>query len=245
MLDGADGCAYDAVAAAEQQEAIRQAEDLIAWYQARAGDRRLPWRDPGEPWARVVMVEGLLAQTTAATVAAHYQRIFAGVQTGADWLDLDVQERWRRLAPLGYPQLKFWAMDSLARLVGAFMIEPERQCSWIALQALKGVGPYTAGMVATLYGQDAAPVDVNVARVGGRCDRDGDATRWIARVIGAANAMPAHPSDRSWAGYEAICAVLDIGATLCRPRHRECGRCPLMPTCVSAGQAGEQLVMVL
>jgi A/G-specific adenine glycosylase len=237
-----DQALWEAVARDEQQAAQDQAIRLVSWYRERAGDRRLPWRDPAEPWARVVMVEGLLAQTTAATVAAHYQRVFAGVQKGADWIDLDMQERWRRLAPLGYPQLKFWAMDSLARLVGAFMIEPGRQCSWIALQAHKGIGPYTAGMVATLYGQDAAPVDVNVARVGGRCDRDGDAARWIARVIGAANALNVHPPDRWWAGYEAVCAVLDIGATLCQPRRTECGRCPLAEGgCASAFQPGTQM----
>lgn len=262
MADGLAGCSCDARregttgeicpvhghAGAAQDEQIMaqvQARALVAWYRERAGDRRLPWRDPKEPWARVVMVEGLLAQTTAATVAAHYPRVFAGVEHGRDWLELDPQARWERLAPLGYPTLKRWAMDSLAERVGRFMIEPARDCSWEALQKLRGLGPYTAGMVATLYGQDAAPVDANVARVGARCDPDGDAARWIARVIGAANALNVHPPDRWWAGYEAICAVLDIGATLCRPRRTECGRCPLRDTCASAGQPGEQLVITL
>ena len=63
---------------------------------------------------RVALVEGLLAQTRARSVADRYEVIFDGVRTGADWLDLPGEERDRRLTPLGLGKQKRQAVDGIA-----------------------------------------------------------------------------------------------------------------------------------
>lgn len=218
-----------------------QATALIAWYAEHCGERRLPWRERGEPVHRVALTEGLLAQTRADAVAAEYGRIFAGVETVEDWLEIASGERLRRVAPLGLPRHKQAAMDSIALALTDALIDPHLSLAAASLELRHGIGPYMAGMVALLFGNEGAPVDCNVQRVGARCAGDGDAARWMAEVMGEAVEQP-HGTWIAAPGYEACCAVLDIGATICRIDCRECSRCPLQRGCASAARGGDQLL---
>lgn len=218
-----------------------QAAALVEWYAAHYAERCLPWRVPGEPRERVALVEGLLAQTRAGAVAEAYWTIFAGVTTAADWLALSAAERRRRVAPLGLPQHKISALDSIALALTDALTDPSLARTAASLELRHGIGPYMAGMVALFLGYEGAPVDCNVQRVGVRCSADGDAARWMAEIMGAAAGV----APRTWvqsAGYEACCAILDIGATICRIDVRECSRCPLFPGCTSAQRGGDQLL---
>jgi A/G-specific adenine glycosylase len=93
-----------------------------------------------------------------------------------------------------------------------------------ALQALPGVGPYTArAVLAYAFEADAAVVDTNVARVlarvHGRSLRPGEAQA-------AADALL--PAGRAWAWNQ---AMMDVGARCCRPRQPDCAECPFAVVC--------------
>jgi len=219
------------------------AQALLAHW-ALAWDRRgLPWRADAS-LVRKTLVEGLLAQTTAAIVAEHYTRILGDVEHPNDWLDLPLSEQRARVAPLGLPRLKQAALDSLASAFRLRRLRPTRltRRDVAGLADRPGVGPYTAGMIALLHGYEAAPVDCNVQRVGARADAEGNAATWIASVLGEVCAVPETSIDRPL-GYYAISAVLDVGATVCAPVMPDCLRCPLLDCCASAPKLARQQIM--
>ncbi len=96
-----------------------------------------------------------------------------------------------------------------------------------ALEALPGVGPYTARAVAAIaFGSPVGAVDTNVRRVLGRVAA-GDAAAITARdlqVLADAVVPPDRPGD--WTH-----ALMDVGATLCRPRSPRCADCPAVAWC--------------
>ena len=96
-----------------------------------------------------------------------------------------------------------------------------------ALEALPGIGPYTARAVAALaFGLPVGAVDTNVRRVLGRI---------VAGEVGVLDAKSmqqvaddAVPPDRP--GFWTH-ALMDIGATICKPRRPLCEACPAQPWC--------------
>jgi A/G-specific adenine glycosylase len=99
-----------------------------------------------------------------------------------------------------------------------------------ALRELPGFGPYTAGAVASIAFAIRAPaVDGNAARVlsrlflvEGRPQSPGVKARLEALALGLL--------DRSRPG-DLNQALMELGATACRPRRPDCARCPLSGAC--------------
>ena len=89
-----------------------------------------------------------------------------------------------------------------------------------ALRALPGVGAYTAAAIAAIaFDRQAAPVDGNIARILARL-LGLDAVVLRMRNRRAARALaPRRAGDCQ--------ALMDIGATVCRPRGPDCATCPL------------------
>ncbi len=96
------------------------------------------------------------------------------------------------------------------------------------LTELPGVGRYTARAVAAqAWDADVAAVDVNVARVVERVE---------GRRLTTAEAEAASVRiGRPLRGRDRLLALMDVGATLCRPRAPGCRGCPLMRRCATKG----------
>jgi len=95
-------------------------------------------------------------------------------------------------------------------------------------RALPGVGGYTAAAIAAIaFGERAVVVDTNVERVVARLFA---VARPVAEVRGELRALASRitPADR--AGDFAQ-AMMDLGATICRPKAPRCGECPLREDC--------------
>jgi A/G-specific adenine glycosylase len=99
-----------------------------------------------------------------------------------------------------------------------------------ALIALPGIGPYTAGAILSLaFGLDAAVLDGNVRRVLYRLlaleddPRDGKTRDGLWAL-----AEYCIPPGKAGRFNEAL---MDLGATVCKPRGPECSRCPLHSDC--------------
>ena len=97
-----------------------------------------------------------------------------------------------------------------------------------ALEALPGVGPYTARAVAAIaFGQPIAAVDTNVRRVITRLFAEALTPRHLQD---AADALVATDDPATWTH-----ASMELGATVCVARNPRCGDCPVADWCASAG----------
>ena len=202
------------------------ASGVLAWWD---GDRRdLPWRRTRDPWA-VLVSEVMLQQTQVDRVIPKWTAFLdrfpdparcAAAPVGA------VIEAW---AGLGYNR-RGVALHRCARVV-VDEHDGRLPMDLPALLALPGIGPYTARAVLAFAGErDVAVVDTNVARVLAR-----QAGRPLRLVEAQADADALVPSGQGWAWNQ---AMLDLGATVCRARAPDCGRCPVATSCAWRGGAG-------
>ena len=185
--------------------------------------RRLPWRvPPGLPAPDPYFVwlsEVMLQQTTVAAVTPRFLRFVERWPTVAALAaapDAEVLQEW---AGLGY-YARARNLIACARMVAANGGFPRDEAG---LRALPGIGAYTAAAIAAIaFGADATAVDTNVERVVARLHALGDK----AAIHAAAKAMtPAgHAGDFAQ-------AMMDLGATICRPKAPLCGQCPLTADC--------------
>jgi A/G-specific adenine glycosylase len=189
--------------------------------------RRLPWRAaPGDPPPdpyRVWLSEVMLQQTTVAAVIPRFERFVARwptIDALAAATDADILAEW---AGLGY-YARARNLIACAREVAKRGAFPR---SATELKALPGLGDYTAAAIAAIaFGEQVAAVDTNVVRVAGRLH--GIKHPGKAQIHNLVAAMT--PADR--AGDFAQ-AMMDLGATICRPRAPDCGRCPLTRDCTA------------
>ncbi|MGH7860079.1 MAG: A/G-specific adenine glycosylase, partial [Candidatus Binatia bacterium] len=200
---------------------------LLRWYDRH--HRRLPWRETRDPYA-IWVAETMLQQTRSETVLRYYPRFlrrFSDARALARARERSVLAQW---SGLGYYS-RARNLHRAARLVverhgGRLPRDPA------ALRALPGIGPYTAGAVASIAFDLPAPVlDGNVARVLARLFgvrgrvRTGETTRRLWKLA-AALVPKERPGDWNQ-------ALMELGATLCTPRRPVCASCPLRPRCVA------------
>jgi len=211
-------------------EALRA--KLLSWYDANA--RALPWRvGPREHAAgvradpyRVWLSEVMLQQTTVPHATPYFLKFTARWPTVADLAaeaDGEVMAAW---AGLGY-YARARNLLACARAVagdhgGVF---PATEAG---LRELPGLGPYTAAAVAAIaFDQPGNVVDGNVERVMARLfaveaplpDAKPELKRLAASLV-----RDDRPGD--WAQ-----ALMDLGATICRPKAPLCERCPVAEHC--------------
>jgi A/G-specific adenine glycosylase len=175
----------------------------------------------------VLVSEVMLAQTQVVRVAALWPQFmaeFPDVETAANAGPGALIAAWDRL---GYPR-------RARRLWEAAVLVHER--GWPDDYAeLPGVGRYTAGALAAQADdrEDAIGVDVNIRRVVQRL-----AGTTLSAAAAERAAIDAAPSLH---GRDRLLALMDLGATACRPRDPECDMCPLHRACATRGElAGEQ-----
>ena len=166
----------------------------------------------------------MLQQTTVATVKPRFRRFierWPTVQALAAAPDADVLQEW---AGLGY-YARARNLIACARAVAAQGGFPRTEAE---LLKLPGLGAYTAAAIAAIaFGERAVVIDTNVARVVARLhgvDRTLDEARADIRAL--ANSFT--PADRPGDFAQ---AMMDLGATICRPKKPLCGECPLASGC--------------
>jgi len=187
--------------------------------------RRLPWRSPpGAPAPaayRVWLSEIMLQQTTVAAVTPRFERFVARwptIEALASARDEDVLQEW---AGLGY-YARARNLIACAREVAARGGFPTLSSE---LRKLPGIGRYTAAAIAAIvFGEKVPAVDTNVERV-------------IARLFGLAQPSRTEIEQRMLAMMSAdrpgdlVQAMMDLGASACRPKVPWCDICPVRGDC--------------
>lgn len=180
---------------------------LLSWYD-EAG-RELPWRKDHDPY-HVWVSEIMLQQTQVQTVIPYYQRFMTMFPTVNALASAPTEQLMRAWAGLGY----YSRARNLQR--AAQEIVNERHGQWpttaAELQTLTGIGPYTAGAIASIaFGEPVPAVDGNAFRVFSRLmEIDADITKPQTRqlfeqVIGEV-IDPNRPGDFNQ-------AIMDLGSS--------------------------------
>ncbi|MFV1986367.1 MAG: A/G-specific adenine glycosylase [Gemmatimonadota bacterium] len=195
---------------------------LLGWFDER--ERDVPWRGEKDPY-RVWVAEVMAQQTRVDTVASYYARFVDRFPTPATLADARLDDVLKVWEGLGYyaraRHLHSAAREVVERHAGQLPRDVD------ALRALSGIGPYTAGAVASIaFGIPEPAVDGNARRVLSRLfDID---TPTPARLDRVARILLDAAPDRPAALNQAI---MDLGGAVCTPRTPDCGSCPLRREC--------------
>lgn len=199
---------------------------LLDWHQS-INTRSMPWKGIKDPY-RIWLSEIILQQTRVQQGMAYYQRFtvkYPDVNSLAAANETDIFKLWEGL---GYysrcRNLIVTAKTVSGSLKGQFPRSEE------GLLALKGIGKYTAAAIGSFaFGLPLAVVDGNVLRVLARFlgiddPVDQPAVKKRFEVIASEMLGQADP-----ALYNQ--AIMDLGATVCKPGLPDCDACPLSKKC--------------
>jgi len=195
---------------------------VLAWFDAEG--RPLAFRATTDPWA-ILVSEAMAQQTQAARAAEAWGRFVAEFPALAAASPAAVLRAWRGL---GYNRRALALRRAAIAIVD---VHGGRVPSDLdALRRLPGVGPYTARAVAALaFGRRVGAVDTNVRRVINRAvgGRPGAFSAAQLQAVADASVPPDRPGH--WTH-----ALMDVGATFCRPRPPRCEACPARRWCRAA-----------
>lgn len=193
-------------------------DDLLAWYDAEKRD--LPWRADTDPY-RVWVSEVMLQQTTVAAVLPYYERWMERFPTVESLASASFEDALSLWQGLGYYR-RCRNLHAAAKTIVADGW-PSDYKGWLALP---GVGAYTAGAICSIsLGLETPAVDGNVERVYSRIYADNGlnlkpkATDWAMGLV-----LHERPGDVTQ-------ALMELGATVCRPVAPACGLCPVCKVC--------------
>jgi A/G-specific adenine glycosylase len=172
---------------------------------------------------RVWLSEIMLQQTTVAAVTPRFERFVERWPTVRDLAAAEEAEVLSEWAGLGY-YARARNLIACARSVAEQGRFPDQEA---LLRQLPGVGDYTAAAIAAIaFGRPAAAVDTNVERVIARLFALASPSKADIRARLSPWLMQVAPGDLTQ-------ALMDLGASICRPRAPRCGQCPVQGDCAA------------
>ena len=194
---------------------------LLSWYDKEGRD--LPWRVDHNPY-HVLVSELMLQQTQVQTVIPYYQRFIAQFPTVAALAaapEADVLKAWEGL---GY----YSRARNLQKAAQQLMAEHGGEWPTTAPELLKlsGIGPYTAGAIASIaFNQPEPAIDGNAFRVFARlfCIPDDitlPKTRRVFDTLIRQVIDPDRPGDFNQ-------AIMDLGSTYMRAKDPDAAHSPV------------------
>ena len=191
--------------------------------------RPMPWKGEPDPY-KIWLSEIILQQTRVEQGRAYYERFiktFPDVHALANAPEEEVYKLWEGL---GY-------YTRCKNLIATAKIIVEQHHgifpgTYDSIIKLKGIGPYTAAAISSFaFNEKRAVVDGNVQRV-------------LARYFGISTPTDSHEGKKSFSHLaQALIdeqfpgvfnqAIMDFGATICKPRNPLCLQCVQSGDCVA------------
>lgn len=145
----------------EEEKIASFREKLLAWYDANK--RALPWRRTQDPY-KIWISEIMLQQTRVDTVIPYYERFLDWFPIIEDLANAPEEKLLKAWEGLGYysrvRNMQKAAQQIMENHEGVF------PSSYEEISKLKGIGPYTAGAIASIaFALPEPAVDGNVMRV--------------------------------------------------------------------------------
>lgn len=198
---------------------------LLDWYDRNK--RTLPWRDLGDPYG-IWVSEIMLQQTQVTTVIPYFERFMATLPTVSDLASVSETQLHKLWEGLGYYR-RANNMHRAAQIIvedyGGKLPSTRDE-----LIKLPGIGPYTAGAIASMaFGEATSAIDGNVLRIYSRLH---EIDTPIERVVTTSfvNQRVMEDMDSSRPG-DFNQALMDLGSRICIPTGPKCGECPLKEDC--------------
>ncbi len=209
-----------------------RAADLLTWFASHIRD--IPWRSETDSY-RIWVCEVMAQQTRIQTVRERLPEFLAVYPTLESLAASDQDDLLRAWEGLGYYARARNLRRAARQLVdsGATGL-PEDAAE---LRQLPGIGPYTAGALASIaFGKPEPAVDGNARRVLSRlfdieqptlAVLDARARELIAEADLSLSAD--HPSRAGLLNQ----ALMDLGGEVCTPRSPSCDSCPVEVHCLA------------
>jgi A/G-specific adenine glycosylase len=201
---------------------------LLQWHHS-VNQRKMPWKGVKDPY-RVWLSEVILQQTRVEQGLAYYERFIETYPTIHDLAQAPDDEVFKLWEGLGYYS-RCRNLLKTARYI-AYELEGAFPSTYHSILALTGIGPYTAAAIASFaFDLPYAVVDGNVIRVLSRYFGIEEAVD-LPETRKRLNVLAQDLIDQTQpAAYNQ--AIMDFGATVCKPRQPLCGSCPFKLTCVA------------
>ena len=207
-------------------------EKLLNWYDLNG--RQMPWRFKGAaPDVYPVWIsEIMLQQTTVGTVVDYFLRWMKEFPTLEILAKADIDDVLHTWQGLGYYTRAKKIHESAKLLMEKYKGQFPKDRN--ELLKLPGIGPYTASSICAFgFNLPETVVDGNVIRVIARLygltqEVDKDIVYPLAEKLTSKNR-----------GADYASAIMDLGATVCKPQNPLCLNCPWNTECI-ARQKGLQ-----
>ncbi len=200
-------------------------KNLRDWY--RNNGRKLPWRETTDPY-KIWLSEIILQQTRVDQGLPYYNNFVESFPTIGDFANAPLDKILRLWQGLGYysraRNMHTAAVQVMQQFNGSFPADFE------SLKKLKGVGEYTAAAIASFAFHLPHPVV------------DGNVFRFLSRLSGCHVPIDSSPGKKVFlemAGElfdpkhaaEHNQAMMEMGATICKPKNPKCDECPFQMAC--------------
>ena len=210
----------------KKKELIEIVSPLLGWYERQA--RCLPWRE--EPSAyRVWISEIMLQQTRVEAVKPYFERFLKELPTIKALAEAGEEQLLKLWEGLGYYNRVRNLQKAAQTIVKEY--DGEIPMDYEKLLSLSGIGPYTAGAIASIaFDLPYAAVGGNVLRIITRLTSD-DQDISLAKVKKDISKTVTEILPDSGAGSFNQ-ALMELGATVCIPNGKPlCDKCPLKSYC--------------
>jgi A/G-specific adenine glycosylase len=203
-------------------------KNLLAWHK-NDNVRAMPWKEERNPY-RIWLSEIILQQTRVAQGLDYYNKFIIRYPTVEKLANAEENAVFKLWEGLGYYS-RCKNLIASARFI-AFELGGKFPNTYEAILKLKGVGPYTASAIASFaYNLPNAVVDGNVLRV-------------LARYFGINKQIDSIEGKKYFTelaqslldkGSPALYnqAIMDFGATICKPKIPLCNTCIFKKTCIA------------
>lgn len=199
---------------------------LMLWFESNA--RVLPWRETKNPYF-IWISEIMLQQTRVEAVIEYYSKFITRLPTIFDLANVEDDELYKLWQGLGYYSRAKNLKKAAGIVVEQFSgVMPNRKEELIKLP---GIGPYTAGAIASIAFDERTPaIDGNVMRVISRLYGSTlDITTKVAKQEIEALVVDLLPTKEIGKFNQAL---MELGATVCIPNGKpKCRQCPLNEWC--------------
>lgn len=201
---------------------------LMRWNR-KENRRQMPWKGESDPY-KIWLSEVMLQQTRVEQGWAYYEKFIKAFPRIGDLAAADDQRVFKMWEGLGYYS-RCKNLLATARIIagghkGKF---PD---TYDEILKLKGIGPYTAAAIASFaFNENRAVVDGNVQRV-------------LSRYFGISTPVDSTAGKRLFNDLAQSLiddtapgiynqAIMDFGATICKPKNPLCSECVQSPQCVA------------